>query len=105
MSKIKKGDSVIVISGKDKGKRGSILAWIGSDSVVVEGVNKVKKHIKPNPVKGIQGGISEKESPLNVSNVALFNPIGQKGDRVCFKTRADGRKMRVFKSNGDPVDL
>ncbi|PKO83092.1 MAG: 50S ribosomal protein L24 [Betaproteobacteria bacterium HGW-Betaproteobacteria-11] len=105
MSKLKKGDSVIVISGREKGKRGSILSWVGSDSVLIGGVNKVKKHVKPNPAKGIQGGVSEKESPLSISNVALFNPVVQKADQACFKMQADGRKTRVFKSNGDPVDL
>ena len=104
MNKIRKGDSVIVITGKDKGKRGVVLNRIDADHVLVEGVNRVKKHTKPNPLKGNQGGIVEKEMPINVSNVALFNPATQKADRVGFKQLDDGRKVRVFKSNGEVVD-
>ncbi len=104
MNKIRKGDNVIVITGKDKGKRGVVLARIDEQMVLVEGVNRVKKHTKPNPMKGQQGGIVEKEMPIQVSNVALFNPATQKADRVGVKTLDDGRKVRVFKSNSEVVD-
>ena len=104
MNKIRKGDGVIVIAGKDKGKRGTVLNRIDEESVLVEGVNKVKKHAKPNPMKGQPGGIVEKEMPIHVSNVALFNPATGKADRVGVKHLDDGRKVRVFKSNGEMVD-
>ena len=104
MNKIRKGDSVIVITGKDKGKRGVVLNRIDAEHVLVEGVNRVKKHTKPNPMKGQQGGIVEKEMPIQVSNVALFNPATQKADRVGFKTLDDGRKVRVFKANGEVLE-
>jgi len=104
MNKIRKGDSVLIIAGKDKGKRGTVLTNAGEDRLVVEGVNRVKKHTKPNPMKSQPGGIVEKEMPIHVSNVALFNPTTQKADRVGFKTLDDGRKVRVFKSNGEVVD-
>ena len=103
MDKIKKGDEVVVITGKDKGKRGTVLRRVDADHVVVEGVNRAKKHVKPNPVKGVVGGIVEKDMPIDVSNVALFNPATGKGDRVGFKTLEDGQKVRVFKSNGELV--
>lgn len=102
MNKIRKGDEVVVLTGKDKGKRGAVLR-VGDGAVVVEGVNRVKKHTKPNPIKGQVGGIVEKEMPLDVSNVALFNPATQKADRVGFKVLEDGKKVRVFKSNGEVV--
>jgi large subunit ribosomal protein L24 len=104
MNKIRKGDDVIVTTGKDKGKRGTVLRVLESDQVVVEGANVVKKHTRPNPMKGINGGILEKEMPIHVSNVALFNGATQKADRVGFKVLEDGRKVRVFKSNGEVVD-
>ena len=104
MSKIRKGDQVILNTGKDKGKQGTVLSILDSGKVVVEGLNLVKKHAKPNPMKGIAGGIVAKEMPIDISNVALFNPATQKGDRVGFKTLDDGRKIRVFKSNGEAVD-
>jgi large subunit ribosomal protein L24 len=104
MNKIRKGDDVVVIAGKDKGKRGTVLGRLDDQHLVVEGVNRVKKHTKPNPMKGQPGGIVEKEMPIQVSNVALFNPGTQKADRVGFKTLDDGRKVRVFKSNGEVVD-
>jgi len=104
MNKIRKGDDVIVLVGKDKGKRGVVLSCVDSDSVLVEGINRVKKHTKPNPLKGQPGGIVEKEMPLNISNVALFNAATQKGDRVGFKMLEDGRKVRVFRSSGEVVD-
>jgi len=103
MEKIRKGDDVIVTTGRDKGKRGTVLRRVDENHVVVEGVNKVKKHQRPNPMKGITGGISEKEMPIHISNVALFNPQTKKADRVGIKVLEDGRKVRVFKSNGETV--
>ena len=104
MNKIRKGDNVIVITGKDKGKRGVVLRRVDEERLLVEGVNRVKKHTKPNPMKGQQGGIVEKEMPIQISNVALFNPATQKADRVGFKTLNDGRKVRVFKANGEVLE-
>ena len=104
MNKIRKGDIVILNTGKDKGKQGAVISILDSGHVVVEGLNLVKKHAKANPMKGIAGGIIAKEMPLDISNVALFNSATQKGDRVGFKTLDDGRKIRVFKSNGEAVD-
>lgn len=104
MSKIRKGDEVILTTGKDKGKRGTVLRVLDTGHVVVEGVNKVKKHTRPNPMKGINGGIIDKEMPVDISNVALFNSATQMGDRVGFKVLEDGRKVRVFKSSGEVVD-
>ncbi len=104
MNKIRKGDGVIVITGRDKGKRGVVLSRVDEQQVLIEGINRVKKHVKPNPMKGQQGGIVEKEMPIQISNVALFNPATQKADRVGIKTLEDGRKVRVFKSNGEAVD-
>jgi len=104
-SKIRKGDDVIVLTGKDKGKRGTVLRMVGEGRVVVENVNLATKHVKPNPAKGEPGGIVEKEMPLDVSNVALFNPVAGKADRVGFKTLDDGRKVRIFKSTGEVVDV
>lgn len=102
MRKIRKGDEVIVITGKDKGKRGTVLRVL-DDQLVVEGVNVAKKHQKPNPVRGIAGGIVEITRPVDVSNVAIFNPASQKADRVGFKILEDGHKVRVFKSNGEVI--
>jgi len=104
MNKIRKGDDVIVIAGKDKGKRGTVLARGDDQRLLVEGVNRVKKHTKPNPMKGQPGGIVEKEMSIHISNVALFNPATQRADRVGVKTLDDGRKVRVFKSNSEVVD-
>ncbi|MCL2656400.1 MAG: 50S ribosomal protein L24 [Betaproteobacteria bacterium] len=104
MDKIRKGDEVIILVGKDKGKRGTVLTRVDTMHLVVEGVNRVKKHVRPNPVKGQVGGIVEKEMPVDISNVALFNPGTQKGDRVGFRVLEDGRKVRFFKSNGELVD-
>ncbi|GEC97184.1 MAG: hypothetical protein RJA63_2994 [Pseudomonadota bacterium] len=103
MNKIRKGDEVAVLTGKDKGKRGTVLR-VDGDVVVVEGINRVKKHVRPNPMKGEVGGIVEKEMPIQASNVAVFNSATQKADRVGFKVLEDGRKVRVFKSNGEVVD-
>ena len=104
MRKIKKGDDVVVIAGKDKGKRGSVLRVVDTDHVLVEGANMVKKHQRPNPMKGTQGGIVDKEMPLHISNVAIYNPVTQKGDRVGIKVLGDGRRVRVFRSNGEMID-
>ena len=104
MQRIKKGDEVVVLCGRDKGKRGTVLRRIASDYLVVEGVNRVKKHQRPNPMKGITGGIVDKDLPIHVSNVGLFNPATKKSGRVGAKTLQDGRKVRVFKANGEQVD-
>jgi large subunit ribosomal protein L24 len=104
MQRIRKGDEVVVLAGRDKGKRGTVLRRIDAEHVVVEGVNRVKKHQRPNPMKGISGGIVDKDLPIHVSNVALFNPATKKGDRVKAKTLQDGRKVRVFKANDEQVD-
>ena len=104
MEKIKKGDDVVVVAGRDKGKRGTVIARAEGDMLIVEGVNRVKKHVRPNPMKGEAGGIREKEMPIHISNVALFNPATQKGDRVGVKVLEDGRKARYFKSNGELVE-
>ncbi|HRD34799.1 MAG TPA: 50S ribosomal protein L24 [Rhodocyclaceae bacterium] len=104
MNKIRKGDEVIVLAGKDKGRRGVVLARVDDEHVLVEGVNRVKKHVRPNPVKGETGGIVERAMPIHISNVALFNPVSQSADRVGIKVLEDGRKARFFKSNGELVD-
>ena len=104
MQKIKKGDDVISIAGKDKGKRGSVLKIVGADKVVVEGINRGKKHQKPNPMKGQVGGIVDKDMPVHISNIAMFNSATQKADRVGIKVLEDGRKVRFFKSNGEVID-
>ena len=104
MNKIRKGDEVVVLTGKDRGRRGAVLGRVGDERVVVEGVNRAKKHVRPNPLKGEVGGIVEKEMPLHISNVALFNPAAEKGDRVGIRVLEDGRKVRFFKSNGELVD-
>ncbi len=104
MRKIRKGDQVVVLAGKDQGKRGTVVRVTNDDRIVVENVNMVKRHTKANPNKGVTGGILDKEMPLHISNVALFNPVTEKGDRVGFKFLEDGRKVRFFKSNGEVVD-
>lgn len=104
MNKIRKGDEVVVIAGRDKGRRGVVLRRLDEERVVVEGVNRVKKHVRPKPMKGEVGGIVEKELAIHISNVALFNPASQKADRVGIKVLEDGRKVRVFKSSGEQVD-
>jgi len=105
MRRIKTGDEVIVTAGKDKGRRGAVLKILENDRVMVESINMVKKHTKPNPMKGSEGGIVEKEMPLHISNIMLFNPATSKGDRVGFKVLDDGKKVRYFKSNGEVVDV
>ena len=104
MHRIRKGDQVIVTTGRDKGRQGTVIRVLEDDHVVIENVNMVKKHQKPNPQQGVPGGIVQKEAPLHVSNVMLFNPATKKGDRVGFKQLDGGRKVRVFKSNGEVVD-
>ena len=104
MNQIRKGDQVVVTTGKDKGKRGTVLRVLPTSRIVVEGINRVKKHQKPNPMKGLTGGIVEKEMALHVSNVAIFNSASSKADRVGFRVLEDGRKVRFFKSNGEVVD-
>jgi large subunit ribosomal protein L24 len=105
MRKIRKGDDVVVLTGKDKGKRGTVLKVVEDGKIVVENVNMAKKHQKPNPQQGQPGGIVDKEMPMHVSNVALYNPMKDGPDRVGFKILEDGRKVRVFKSNGEVVDV
>jgi large subunit ribosomal protein L24 len=105
MKRIKKGDQVVVITGKYKGRRGTVVRVLPDGHVVVENINVVKRHTRPNPAKGVQGGIIEKEMPLDPSNVMLFNPATEKGDRVGFRTLDDGRKVRYFKSNKEVIDV
>ena len=104
MNKIKKGDEVIVLTGKDRAKRGLVLSVVSSDKILVEGINMVKKHQKPNPNKGIDGGIIEKQMPINISNVAIYNAQTKKADRVGFRVLEDGKKVRFFKSNNEVLD-
>jgi large subunit ribosomal protein L24 len=103
MNKIRKGDQVIVLTGRDKGKRGTVSQRVDEDHVVVDGVNVVKKHVKPNPMKGTTGGIVDKTMPIHQSNVAIFNPATGKADRVGVKFLADKTKVRVFKSSGEEI--
>lgn len=103
MQKLRKGDEVIVITGRDKGKRGTIAARVDDAHLMIDGINVVKKHARPNPMKGITGGIVEKTMPIDQSNVMLFNPATGKGDRVGFKVLEDGTKVRVYRSNGEQV--
>ena len=105
MRKIKKGDNVVVIAGRDKGKRGDVTRTIGLDKLVVAGVNQVKRHQKPNPMKNQPGGIVNKELPIHISNVAVWNPVTKKPDRIGFRTLQDGRKVRFFKSNGEQLEV
>lgn len=104
MKKIRKNDEVVVIAGKDKGKRGKVLVVRSDERLIVSGINMVKKHTKPNPMLGTQGGIVEKEAPIHVSNVALFSAASGKGEKVGFKILEDGSKVRVYKSSQEAVD-
>lgn len=104
MQKIKKGDEVISIAGKDKGKRGTVLRVIPGGQAIVEGINRVKKHAKPNPIKGQVGGIIDKDMPIDISNIALYNSATKKADRVGIKVLQDGRRVRFFKSNGEMIE-
>ena len=103
MSKIKKGDNVVVIAGRDKGKRGDVSSIVDANHVIVNGINTVKEHTKPNPMKNQPGGIVTKEMPIDVSNVAIYNPVTKKADRIGVKRLEDGRKVRFFKSNGEQI--
>ena len=103
MNKIRKGDQVIVLTGRDKGKRGTVSLRVDDDHVIVDGINMVKKHVKPNPMKGATGGVVDKTMPINQSNVAIFNPATAKADRVGVKLLADGKKVRVYKSSGEEI--
>jgi len=105
MNKIRKGDEVIVLTGRDKGKRGVVATRIDKDHVEVEGVNVVKKHVKPNPMKGVTGGSVEKTMPVHQSNVAIFNSSSGRADRVGVKLLADGKKVRVFRSSGEEIKV
>ena len=104
-SKIRKGDNVVVLSGRDKGRRGAVLKVLADDQVIVEGVNMVKKHTRANPQANTPGGIVDKEMPIHVSNVMLFNPVTKKGDRIGFRKLEDGRQVRFFRSNKEVVDV
>jgi large subunit ribosomal protein L24 len=103
MNKIRKGDEVIVLTGRDKGRRGKVVARVDADHLSVEGLNVVKKHVKPNPMKGATGGIVDKTMPIHQSNVAIYNAATAKADRVGIKLLADGKKVRVFKSSGEEI--
>jgi large subunit ribosomal protein L24 len=103
MNKIRKGDEVVVIAGRDKGRRGTVTQVLG-EKLIVEGINTVKRHTKPNPQRNVAGGIVTKEAELDISNVMLWNPVAKKGDRIGIRTLADGRKVRFFKSNKEVVD-
>ena len=103
MRKIKKGDNVVVVTGRDKGKRGDVARVVDAEHVVVNGINTVKRHTRPNPLKNQPGGIVTKEQPIHVSNVAIWNPVTQKADRIGFRTLDDGRKVRYFKSHGEQL--
>jgi large subunit ribosomal protein L24 len=105
MAHIKKGDDVIVRTGRNRGKRGTVLRMFTDDRVLVEGVNVVKRHTRPNPQRGTQGGIVQKEMPVNISNINIFNPATGKGDRIGYKWLDDGRKVRIFKSTGEVIDV
>ena len=105
MNKIRKGDKVIINTGKDKGKNGIVLSLIDDKKILVEGLNMVKKHTKPNPTKGEQGGLVSKEMPLDLSNIAIFNSSTKKSDKVTFKTLKDGKKIRIYKSNQEAIDV
>jgi large subunit ribosomal protein L24 len=105
MNRIKKGDEVIVITGRDKGRRGTVLRVYPDERVLVEGVNVAKKHQRPNPNMGVPGGIVDREMPLHISNVMVYNPQTKKGDRIGIRTLQDGKKVRYFKSNNEVVDV
>ena len=105
MRRIRKGDEVIVIAGRNKGQRGNVLSVVDEDRLLVENVNMVKRHTKPDPQRNVPGGIVEKESPIHVSNVQVFNAVTGKADRVGYKTLEDGTKVRIFKSTGEAVDI
>lgn len=105
MNRIRKGDTVVVMVGKDRGRQGTVLRMLSGNRVVVEGLNLVKRHTKPNPQAGLQGGIVEREAPLDLSNVQIYNPTTQRPDRIGFRSLEDGRKVRFFKSNQEVIDI
>lgn len=105
MRRIKKGDEVVIIAGKDKGRQGTVTRVVDNARVVVEGINLIKRHTKANPGRNVAGGIVEREAPIDISNVMLYNPTTKKGDRIGFRTLEDGRKVRYFKSNNEVVDV
>ena len=105
MNKIRKGDQVIVLTGRDKGKRGNVSLRVDDEKIVIEGINMVKKHVKPNPMKGTTGGVIDKTMPIHQSNVAIFNAATGKADRVGVMTLADGKRVRVFKSSGEEIKV
>lgn len=104
-AKIRKNDEVIILTGKDKGRQGKVLSMRKDNRVLVEGINMCKKHTRPNPQKNVQGGIIDKEQPIHISNLAIYNPTTKKADKVGFKFLEDGRKVRYFKSNNEMVDV
>ena len=103
MNKLRKGDQVIVLTGRDKGKRGSVTQRVDDERVIVDGVNVVKKHVKPNPMKGTTGGVVDKTMSIHQSNIAIFNPTTAKADRVGIKLLADGKKVRIYRSSGEEI--
>ena len=105
MNKLKKGDTVIIKAGKDKGKKGEIMKVIDEENLVVSNINLAKKHIKGNPNKGVDGGIIEREMPIHISNIMIFNPLTKKGDRIGFKKLDTGKRVRVFRSNNEVIDI
>jgi large subunit ribosomal protein L24 len=105
MKKIRKGDQIVVLAGRDKGKRGAVLRMLEDGRALVQNINMIKRHTRPNPNKGITGGIVDKEAPIDISNIAVLNPTTGKGERVGFKSLADGRKVRVWKKSGEVVDV
>ncbi|TFH39886.1 MAG: 50S ribosomal protein L24 [Lysobacterales bacterium] len=105
MAKIRKGDEIVVRAGKDKGKRGTVLSVTADDRVIVEGINLAKRHVKPNPQRGMGGGIVETEMPLHISNVGVYNALEGKGDRIGYKRLEDGKKVRIYKSTAEVVDV
>ncbi len=105
MKKIRKGDKVVVLAGRDKGKQGTVLRMVDDNRVLVESVNMIKRHVKPNPNKGVAGGIIDREAPIHISNVALFNPATGKGERVGMRVMQDGSKVRFFRKSGEVADV
>jgi len=104
VNRLRKGDEIIVIAGRDKGKRGRVLRLVGEDRALVDGINVVQRHTRPNPQRGVTGGILKKETPIHVSNVALYNPVTKKAGRIGYKTLEDGRKVRFFRETGEVLD-
>ena len=105
MNRLKKGDMVIITAGKDKGKKGEIMKVIDLENLLISNINIAKKHVKPNPNKGVDGGVLEREMPIHISNIMIFNPLTIKGDRIGFKKLDSGKKVRIYKSNNEVVDI